>query len=170
MNRLEMRSILVVDDDEDQLDILKECLATIGVEIITCGDGDQALEILRKRTVDAVLTDFRMPQKTGLDLLLEMRSEKIETPVVFFTGIRDMDIALQALRLGAVDFIHKPADLKEIVATATKAIEIGVRRRRLQLAYDAALLSDNDQKELELKEIERQKIMINLLQLKRTAG
>ena len=170
MHALEMRSMLVVEDDEDQLELLTDGLAHLGIEIIGSPNADKALELLKQRSFDAVMTDYNMPGKTGIDLLIEMKGMGLDIPVVMLTGILDTDITIHALRLGAVDFIHKPAGLNEIIETAERVIEIGVRRRRLCRSYNEALTRLGDDSLSKTKtEIERQSRMISLLQLKNRA-
>lgn len=103
---------LVVDDDPTVLELLKTFLVGTGAGIVTAGCGREALELLRDETVDVVLTDRNMPGVDGDALLREIRSKWPDTDVVMMTGEATVKTAVEAMRLGAADYIEKPIDLQ----------------------------------------------------------
>ena len=75
---------------------------------------DEALLILRKMHIDVVFTDIRMPEKSGIDLLREIREQKLDTQCVILSGYSDFDYAKEAMRYGAVEYLTKPVNLREV--------------------------------------------------------
>jgi len=123
-----MKKILVVDDDPVSRDLLKEVLAKEGFDVRLAESGEAALACLTDEDFPLVLSDIRMKQKTGFDVLRELKEkekEKNRPPcvVVLMTGFGSMEGALEALREGAFDYISKPfqlADLRTLIARAGK--------------------------------------------------
>jgi DNA-binding NtrC family response regulator len=155
-NNLSVRTLLIVDDEEMLRDILVEQLQCLGVHIETAPDGQAALEILRSQTIEAVLCDISMPQMTGLELFQAVNMLDLHTPFVFLTAYDDKRSLMKALRLGAMDFILKPFDSKELISVVERALEIGYRWNRIQE------LRTNPGNEQELQKAER---MVSLFKL-----
>lgn len=113
--------ILLVDDEQDILKLLEKALQQDGHDIYTKENGEDALNFfLEEGGFDVVLTDIKMPVMDGIELLGRIRREDYETPVVIITGHGDFDLSLQALRLGAFDFIEKPFRIKSLKKTLSK--------------------------------------------------
>lgn len=129
-------AVLVVDDEAEARQLLVEVIAETGCEVISAGDGDEALELFVSRQPGLVLTDLRMPGTDGLALTGAIKRLSPSTEIVIMTGYADLDAAVQAIRLGAFDFILKPFDVDTIRHRVSQALE----RRRLVLA-NAALLT-----------------------------
>jgi DNA-binding NtrC family response regulator len=117
------RVILVVDDEEAQRKVLAGFLRKRGFEAITAGSADEALELSRSRTVDLVLTDLRMPRRSGLDLLRELRAANPETPVVVLTAFGTVETAVDAMKQGAADYLLKPVSLDELEVLVGRLLE-----------------------------------------------
>src|SRR5689334_19923734 len=102
--------ILVVDDDPALLQALPQTLylRIKEIKIDTCESAHKALELARQHDYDAIISDIKMPGMDGLTLLKEMREIRPETPVLLITGHGEHDLAIQALRGGAYDYILKP--------------------------------------------------------------
>lgn len=101
--------ILIVDDEPNVRLMYRSALETGGYEIFEAESGTRALEQCVARTHDAAILDLRMPgDMNGLDLLQEMRKLNIQTPAVFITAFADVPNAVNAMRLGAIDFLQKP--------------------------------------------------------------
>ena len=130
------RNLLIVDDEVELLNVLKEEFEVLGLKCMTAENGFEALKILRSRPQDAVLCDINMPGLDGLDLLLEMRKTSIDTPLILLTGNGDKDLAIRALRLGAFDFLSKPFDRKVLFETVQNAIDVGVEMRTIEAELD----------------------------------
>jgi len=119
--------LLLVDDDEAAGTLLAEVLEREGYAVVVASSAQEAFEAFARRgPFDAVLTDLRMPEASGLDLLAQLRSRDPEALVLVLTAFGDAAAAGEAIRAGAYDFISKPYDLDELRSTLARAIE---RRR-----------------------------------------
>jgi DNA-binding NtrC family response regulator len=135
------RRILVVDDEEDLRDVLVHQLRAIGAEIDVAENGRVALEMVQSKWYDAILSEINMPEMTGLEFLMTIRDLGFETPFVILTGFGDKAKAVEALRLGAFDFLEKPWEPERLRATMSDAVEYGYRIRNLEQDLDQALTS-----------------------------
>jgi two-component system, sensor histidine kinase and response regulator len=117
--------ILLVDDDPNLLDALSEALRLRmdGLEVDVRDSAPAALECIRTTDYDAVVADIKMPEMDGLELLAEIGRLRPETPTLLITGHGDHDLAVQALRGGAHDYVQKPIDRDYFVASLRRAIE-----------------------------------------------
>lgn len=120
-------SILLVDDETHILATLSETLVASGFEVHTCKSGQEALAFLPAHRPRVMVTDLRMPDLSGLDLLKQVREQHPDLPVVILTGFGDMKSAVDALRLGAFDYLQKPIDAERLVQT----LKNGLERHRL---------------------------------------
>jgi DNA-binding NtrC family response regulator len=111
---VEPAKILVVDDEKSILLLLREALGQWGYQVKTASSGTEALEILRTELFDAMLSDVRMPDMSGLDLLREVRKQDESIEVVMMTGYPTIASAVQALKEGAYDYLSKPLILDEL--------------------------------------------------------
>ena len=114
-----MGTVLIVDDDPANRDLLAQQLAGLGDAIIAAGDGRAALEKLALGFAGVVVTDLKMPRMDGLELLRHTRERDPDIPIIIVTGHGDIAMAVQAIRDGAYDFIERPYDanrLREMVA------------------------------------------------------
>jgi two-component system sensor histidine kinase/response regulator len=107
-----MSRILIVDDDPALLEALPAALRLRmdGIEVDTCESGALALELIEAVDFDAVVSDIKMPGMDGLTLLREVKALRPRTPTLLITGHGDHELAVQALRGCAYDFVHKPID------------------------------------------------------------
>jgi signal transduction histidine kinase len=126
--------ILLVDDDVALLDALPQALRLRmdGIEIDTSETADDALERIRAVDYDAIVSDIKMPGMDGLALLGEIRRLRPSTPTVLITGHGERDLAVQALRGGAYDFVQKPIDRDYFVASLERAIQLRVLDRQVE--------------------------------------
>lgn len=114
---------LVVDDEPDLCELLAMTLERMQIETDTCGDVSSARKMLRDRDYQLCLTDMRLPDGDGLELVEWMQEEGMATPVAVITAHGNVETAVRALKLGAFDFICKPLDLqalRKLVSTALK--------------------------------------------------
>ncbi len=111
---MDFAKILVVDDEPSILRLLQEALTQWGYQVTCAGSGKVALEAIRGDLFDAVLTDIRMPEMTGLDLLREIKRHDESTEVVMMTGYPTIASAVEALKEGAYDYLSKPLILDEL--------------------------------------------------------
>lgn len=108
-----MRILLVDDHPEVRLSI-SEFLGQIGHETEHAGSGTEAIRLVRERRPDLVITDLRMPGMSGLELLTALREGPRAPPVALMTAFGDSATAVEALRQGAVDYLRKPIDVREL--------------------------------------------------------
>ncbi len=116
-------SILLVDDEPQILNTLQKYLSREDYTIYTAKDGEEALAQYKKYAPQIILTDIRMPGKSGLELLEEIRLTDSETEIIVVTGHGDLDSAIAALKLNASDFILKPIDFEIILMTLDRALQ-----------------------------------------------
>jgi signal transduction histidine kinase len=135
--------ILLVDDDEALLEALPEALQLRmqGIEVDTADSGFRALDRIRETDYEAIVSDIKMPGMDGLALLTEAKKLRPGTPILLITGHGEHDLAVQALRGGAYDFVQKPIDRDYFVASLQRAIQM--RRLDRQVAEQQALLKQH---------------------------
>ena len=118
------KSILIIDDELDMLQLLKRSLEPeLKCDIETAQSAKEALEILSERSFDLVLADIKMPEMDGFELLELLKSDHSQMTVVMMTAYGGVDMAVEAMRKGAYDFITKPFDHETIVVRLEKALE-----------------------------------------------
>ncbi len=136
-------SILVIDDEQGILDTLRILLKNEGFDVATAQGGKAGLEALKAAAPDIVLTDIRMPQVSGIDILAAVKEQDPETPVVLMTAQASLQSAIQAVNQGAFHYVQKPFSNDEIIALCRRAAEV----RRLK--------SENKQLKQEIRRRER---------------
>ena len=115
--------ILIVDDEPFNLDLLEQELADLGYPSERAGDGRQALLKIDKLEPDLVLLDYRMPEMNGIDVLREIRQRRKDLPVIMITAYGTIDVAVEAVKAGADDFVTKPFDSEHLAVVVKKALE-----------------------------------------------
>ncbi len=106
--------VLLVDDEKEFLEIMSERMTARGMEVTTAESATEALSILEKQTFDAVLMDFQMPEMDGLDALKAIKNLKPELQIILLTGYATTEKTVEAMKIGATDFLEKPADLEAL--------------------------------------------------------
>ncbi len=118
-----MRRILIVDDEPDMLDFLERVLRS-GYEVLRAGNGQEALEILGRERVDAVLTDQKMPRMTGVELLESTRKMGLDVVRVILSGYADvLDVERAVAQCGLHHYAMKPIDSQRLRAVLEQAFE-----------------------------------------------
>jgi two-component system response regulator HydG len=115
--------VLVVEDDPEMLALVCEHLEGEGYTVVGAGRGAEAIARLRSGEFDVVLTDLRMPDVDGMDVLRASRETQREAPVILFTAFGSIETAIQAIRQGAYDYVAKPFALDEISLLVGRALE-----------------------------------------------
>jgi DNA-binding NtrC family response regulator len=115
--------VLFVDDEEHLQDVMRSELPRLGHEVTVCPDGRAALKALEKGSFDAAILDLRMPGMTGIEVLEHLKKVSPDTEAVVMTGHASMETAIEAVRLGAFDYITKPCKLAQIEAVLLKVAE-----------------------------------------------
>jgi DNA-binding NtrC family response regulator len=115
--------ILFVDDEKSLQEFMRSELPRLGHEVTVCADGKAALKTLEKSTFDAAILDLRMPGMTGIEVLEQLKQVTPDTEAIVMTGHASMETAIDAVRLGAFDYITKPCKLAEIEAILCRVAE-----------------------------------------------
>lgn len=115
--------LLIADDDPVTLDLLKEVLLKEGYRVSTALSGEEAISLGEHHLFDLVITDVRMGEKDGMDVLRTFKKTSPETSIIVITAFGSLDSAIEAIREGAFDYISKPFKLEEIKFTVRRALE-----------------------------------------------
>src|SRR5687767_1960142 len=118
-----MRRVLVVDDEENLRHMLQILLRREGYEAVGAASVEVALGELETRPFDVVLVDLRMPGRPGLELVDEVRKRHLDTTVVVMTAYGSREVAIEAMKRGAYDYLSKPFEADELVLLLRKAEE-----------------------------------------------
>jgi len=114
--------ILIVDDEKPQQKILKLCFEKRGFDVYTASSGEEGFEIFKKVSPQIVLTDMRMGTMTGLELLKKIKEISFKTEIIVITAYGEIEVAVEALKSGAADFILKPVNLENLLQAVNNAI------------------------------------------------
>ena len=120
--------LLLVDDNPNTLASLSRAFRLAGHEATVCDNAARAVELLRTETFDLILSDVIMPGKSGLELLEDLKGAGVKTPIVLVSGQANIEMAVRATKLGALDFLEKPSSTDKLLVT----IENALRLSRLQ--------------------------------------
>ncbi|MCG6892882.1 MAG: response regulator [Desulfobacteraceae bacterium] len=129
-----MAKILLIDDEADILRVLSRSLRADGYDVVTASNGKDALETFRAESPEIVLTDIKMPEMDGLEVLRQVKEIDADAQVIIITGHGDIDSAVEALQYGASDFINKPVR-DEALNVALKRAEEKLKVRSQLKAY-----------------------------------
>ncbi|HYU76365.1 MAG TPA: HAMP domain-containing sensor histidine kinase [Ktedonobacteraceae bacterium] len=131
--------ILLVDDDLALLQALPHAISLrmTGVQIQTAADASTALSLLQEQEYDAIVSDIKMPGMDGLELLARIAERHPDTPVLLITGHGEHELAIQAIRGGAYDYILKPIDRDDFVASLQRALHTRQLRRQIEVQQRA---------------------------------
>ena len=125
-------SILLVDDDREFGKAMKRMFEKSGYGTTLAFDGGEALEILSRETFDLIISDLRMPNVDGAELMEEISRQKIGIPIIFLTAYGEVESYMDVMNLGAFEYLHKPVRKKEILGVVDRALEH--RKRQGQLS------------------------------------
>lgn len=115
--------IMLVDDETEFLEVMSERLTSRGIDVATSTSAEEAIGRLGKETFDAVILDLQMPGMDGLEALKHMKEKRPELQVILLTGHATVEKGVEAIKLGAMDLIEKPADLESLKEKIKKAKE-----------------------------------------------
>lgn len=118
-----MSRILVVDNEKSLCDLLSIVFEKDGYEVITAGNGDAAVKLIRENAFDLVITDIRMPRSNGIDVLASVNEICPNTPVIMMTAYASAETAVEAMKKGAYDYIAKPFKVEDLQIIVKNAIE-----------------------------------------------
>ena len=115
-----MARILIVEDRDSLRRMLSTALGQEGHEIVAAENGDTALTELQRTDFDLVLTDLKLPGVSGLEVLAEAREGQPRVPVIVMTAYGTVQTAVEAMKLGAVDFLEKPIEIEDLFSLAKR--------------------------------------------------
>jgi two-component system, NtrC family, nitrogen regulation response regulator NtrX len=119
-----MSRVLIVDDDASTLASLSRAFRLAGHEAVVCDNATRAIGLVRAERFDVVFSDVVMPGKDGLSMLADLRELGVTMPVIMMSGQATVDMAVQATRLGAVDFLEKPVSADKLLLTLDNALKL----------------------------------------------
>lgn len=125
-------TVLIIDDEPHLPHQLARYLRKQGYEVTTTADGESGLLELQKNMIDLVLLDLRLPKMSGLEVLSCLRKQDQELPVIMFTAYADVQTAVEAMKLGASDYLLKGFDLDELLLVVQRALETSAMYRELR--------------------------------------
>ncbi len=120
-------NVLVVDDDQAVRSVVSRKMQSSGYDCVTAADGREALEKVGTQTFDLVLLDIKMPGPSGMEVLPQIVTGNPDTCVIMITAVVETETAVQAMKLGAYDYVTKPFNLDDLSFRVEKALE----RKRL---------------------------------------
>ncbi|HUG19773.1 MAG TPA: sigma-54 dependent transcriptional regulator [Planctomycetaceae bacterium] len=141
-----MQTVLIVDDDRTVLKLVTRALRELDVCVFTASNAREGLEQLRERSPDAILLDIMLPDDSGLEIAQEIREFDSRLPVIFITVSDDSDVAIEAMKLGAYEFLLKPLHVENVRSVVERALEV---RRMMQVPVQMA---DSEHGEVALEE------------------
>lgn len=118
--------VLIVDDEASVRKVMAAVLAQAGLRCETAASGDEALQVLETRPIDAVISDLQMPGMSGMELLMKVRQSYPQMVFLMVTGVDDIQVGIQAMRQGADDYLVKPhqVDANIVLASLTRALRV----------------------------------------------
>jgi DNA-binding NtrC family response regulator len=116
--------LLLVDDDPNTLASLSRAFRLAGHEATVCDNAARAVELLRTESFDVILSDVVMPGKSGLELLDDLKKAGVKTPIVLISGQANIEMAVKATKLGALDFLEKPLSTDKLLVTVENALRL----------------------------------------------
>jgi DNA-binding NtrC family response regulator len=114
-------TIMLVDDEEDFVEMLDLRLKEIGENVVTAYNGSECLNVLETQDIDVVILDVKMPGMDGIEVLQAIKKQYPLIEVIMLTGHGTIEIAIQGMKLGAFDFLFKPADFDELTEKLNQA-------------------------------------------------
>ena len=141
-----MSTVMVVDDEERIRTMVARSLQAEGHDVVTAADGHAALDRMARGGVDLVVLDLMMPNGNGFAVLSSLGLRLDPTPVIVLSAVTDVTTCVQALERGAVDVVHKPFSLVELLARARRHLGTGVRQEASRYVTAGALRVDLDRR------------------------
>jgi len=113
--------VLLVDDEEEFTHILSERMEARGLTVVTARDGRAALKKAKKEPFDAIVLDMLMPEMDGIETMKRLLEMNPDLQIIILTGHATLEKGIEAVKLGAMDFLEKPADIDKLMAKINKA-------------------------------------------------
>lgn len=151
------KQVLIVDDDRQVRNVLNEIFLSHGYKCDVATDGREGLEVFQTTRPPLTVTDVKMPVMDGLDFLKAVRGLDPDAAVIMLTGVGDMKIAIESLKVGAYDFIFKPVNVDELLIAAERAVErrqLLIERREYQVTLERRVEEATRDLALTLRELQ----------------
>ena len=123
MSELSRKSILIVDDDHRMRDSVGLVLSEAGFRIFTAKNFAESVTTLGNTPLDLVITDLRLPDASGIDVITHVKNETPETEVILMTGHGSLDITIEAIKRGAYYYLDKPFSLDRLITLVNRALD-----------------------------------------------
>ena len=157
MEKLNKGQILIVEDEKSMREVLKILLAGEGYDVTAAADSVDGMNLLNRDIFDMVITDIKMPKINGFEILKKVREISPDTLVIMITAFGTTESAIEAMQLGAYDYIHKPFKIDEIRVVVKKALEkrklreeVSILREKIKTTYELGHIFWKSQKMQEL--------------------
>ncbi len=150
--------IILADDNDIFRELILTALSSDDRHITSCQDGKEALEWLEKKPFDLLITDLKMPEVEGIELLKAARKLHPEMLVIIVTGFGSLESAIEAIRLGAYDYLQKPFKIEEIQLVVNNACERIKLKRQNRLLWDQLVAAYEELARLKNEELYRQAV------------
>src|SRR5690625_7979962 len=115
--------ILIADDEPNMIWALKRALIKEGYEVLSVENGEEAVESFKEQESDLVILDLKMPKMDGMEALTAIKEINPKVPIIMITAHGTTKVAVEAMKVGALDYISKPFDIEELRVTIRKALE-----------------------------------------------
>jgi putative two-component system response regulator len=146
------KKILIVDDESAIRRLLRQKLTRLGYHCEEACSSEEALDKLKTYPADLIMLDMKMPGKSGIDLLLELKVSYPSTSVIMATAVAEANLAIQCMRLGADDYITKPFNLEEVVLNVGKTLEKRLLEQQIK-EYQEHLQQKVEQQTIEIRSL-----------------
>ena len=144
----ELRRVLVVDDEENVRNIVQLVLTEAGYSVVTAANGQEALDKMSQLAVGVVFLDIKMPGMSGMEVLQQLTANWPDTCVIMVTAVGDAQTAVEAMKLGAYDYITKPFNREDMILKLQGAIEkrdLRLKNERLRLDLEKRVAKQTEQ-------------------------
>lgn len=121
--------LLIIDDEAELIEVLSDILENSASEICHANNGSEGIDLLKTQKFDAVLSDEKMPKKSGLEVLKWMRENGLNIPFIMHTGYGQKDIITEAQRLDVYAFLDKPWNERALIRTVEEALQTGMKKK-----------------------------------------
>ena len=118
-----MRKVLVIDDDRAVPRMVEKAIANLNAEFHSAADAEEGLKAIKQEKPDVLVLDIMLPGQSGMELAKEIRKFDAKLPVIFITAMNDSDVAIEAMKLGAYEYLLKPLDLDKVEELVERALE-----------------------------------------------
>jgi len=147
--------VLVIEDDETALMQLSRVVRKEGFEVFEAGNGAIGLDIFDKENPEIVITDLKMPGIGGLEVLHTVKNKNPNTQIIIITAFGEIDVAILAIRKGAIDYIKKPIDLEQLILALGRAREKAILNTDMPIFPSILLAEDDESARFSLKRVLR---------------